>query len=149
VTCPDWEGGPGASLRCGLAALPEDAEAAVVVLADGPELDPSVMSRGLLVVESRVAFEPYPAGAHELQGLDPESADAQRCWRWIRGQVSFTRGGLTGAMRHVMNATRISAALKVLVGRNLIDTEHGATSPGTRERTFRVNPRTEVADGVA
>jgi len=82
-------------------------------------------------------------------GLDPESADAQRCWRWIRGQVSFTRGGLTGAMRHVMNATRISAALKVLVGRNLIDTEHGATSPGTRERTFRVNPRTEVADGVA
>jgi ornithine cyclodeaminase/alanine dehydrogenase-like protein (mu-crystallin family) len=26
------------------------------------------------VVESRVAFQPYPAGAHELQGLDPESA---------------------------------------------------------------------------
>src|SRR5262245_64752768 len=41
---------------------------------DGPEVDPDVMSRGLLVVESRVAFEPYPAGAHELQGLDPESA---------------------------------------------------------------------------
>jgi ornithine cyclodeaminase/alanine dehydrogenase-like protein (mu-crystallin family) len=41
---------------------------------EGPELDPAVMSRGLLVVESRVAFEPYPAGAHELQGLDPESA---------------------------------------------------------------------------
>ena len=30
----------GASLRCGLAALPQDAEAAVVVLADGPDLDP-------------------------------------------------------------------------------------------------------------
>jgi ornithine cyclodeaminase/alanine dehydrogenase-like protein (mu-crystallin family) len=41
---------------------------------EGPELDPAVMNRGLLVVESRVAFEPYPAGAHELQGLDPESA---------------------------------------------------------------------------
>ena len=41
---------------------------------DGPELDPAVMSRGLLVVESRVAFEPYPAGAHELQGLDPSDA---------------------------------------------------------------------------
>jgi ornithine cyclodeaminase/alanine dehydrogenase-like protein (mu-crystallin family) len=25
-------------------------------------------------VESRVAFEPYPAGAHELRGLDPNSA---------------------------------------------------------------------------
>ena len=41
---------------------------------DGPELDPEVMSRGLLAVESRVAFEPYPAGAHELQGLDPSAA---------------------------------------------------------------------------
>ena len=41
---------------------------------DGPELDPGVMSRGLLAVESRVAFEPYPAGAHELQGLDPSAA---------------------------------------------------------------------------
>ena len=41
---------------------------------DGPELDPSVMGRGLLAVESRVAFAPYPAGAHELQGLDPDGA---------------------------------------------------------------------------
>jgi ornithine cyclodeaminase len=32
------------------------------------------MRRGLLAVESRVAFEPYPAGAHELQGLDPHEA---------------------------------------------------------------------------
>jgi nicotine blue oxidoreductase len=45
VTCPDWGRGPGASLRCGLAALPEDAEAAVVVLADGPELDPRSIDR--------------------------------------------------------------------------------------------------------
>ena len=49
VFCPDWERGPGASLRCGLAALPEDVEAAVVVLADGPELDPRAIDR---VVES-------------------------------------------------------------------------------------------------
>jgi len=45
VFCPEWERGPGASLRCGLAALPEDAEAAVVVLADGPELDPRAIDR--------------------------------------------------------------------------------------------------------
>jgi CTP:molybdopterin cytidylyltransferase MocA len=44
VECPDWERGPGASLRCGLAAL-GDAEAAVVVLADGPELDPRAVDR--------------------------------------------------------------------------------------------------------
>jgi alanine dehydrogenase len=40
----------------------------------GPELDRETVTAGLLVVESRVAFEPYPAGSHELQGLDPESA---------------------------------------------------------------------------
>src|ERR1700745_410079 len=45
VRCPDWERGPGASLRCGLAALPPDAEAAVVVLADGPDLDPRTIDR--------------------------------------------------------------------------------------------------------
>jgi len=45
VLCPDWERGPGASLRCGLAALPAEAEAAVVVLADGPELDPRAVDR--------------------------------------------------------------------------------------------------------
>ena len=49
VHCPDWERGPGASLRCGLAALPAEAEAAVVVLADGPELDPRAIDR---VIES-------------------------------------------------------------------------------------------------
>jgi nicotine blue oxidoreductase len=45
VHCPEWERGPGASLRCGLGALPDDAEAAVVVLADGPELDPRAVDR--------------------------------------------------------------------------------------------------------
>jgi len=45
VPCPDWERGPGASLRCGLAALSSDVEAAVVVLADGPELDPAAVER--------------------------------------------------------------------------------------------------------
>jgi CTP:molybdopterin cytidylyltransferase MocA len=47
VHCPEWERGPGASLRCGLAALPAAAEAAVVVLADGPELDPRAVERVL------------------------------------------------------------------------------------------------------
>ena len=41
---------------------------------EGPELDRATVLAGLLVVESRVAFEPYPAGAHELQGLDPQAA---------------------------------------------------------------------------
>lgn len=45
VRCAEWERGPGASLRCGLAALPAGAEAAVVVLADGPDLDPRAVDR--------------------------------------------------------------------------------------------------------
>ena len=45
VQCPDWERGPGASLRCGLAALSPAAEAAVVVLADGPMLAPEAIDR--------------------------------------------------------------------------------------------------------
>jgi nicotine blue oxidoreductase len=47
VACPDWALGPGASLRCGLAALGEDVEAALVVLADGPYLDPRAIERVL------------------------------------------------------------------------------------------------------
>ena len=45
VPCPDWQRGPGASLRCGLAALPQDTEAALVVLADGPDLDSRAVDR--------------------------------------------------------------------------------------------------------
>ena len=45
VECPEWERGPGASLRCGLAALGEDVEAAVIVLADGPDLSPEAIDR--------------------------------------------------------------------------------------------------------
>jgi len=47
VVCPDWERGPGASLRCALREL--DADAAVIVLADGPGLDSCAVDR---VVES-------------------------------------------------------------------------------------------------
>jgi CTP:molybdopterin cytidylyltransferase MocA len=45
VRCAEWERGPGASLRCGLAALGSDVEAAVVVLGDGPRLDPRAIDR--------------------------------------------------------------------------------------------------------
>ena len=47
VACPDWARGPGASLRCGLAKLGPEVEAAVVVLADGPDLAPAAVERVL------------------------------------------------------------------------------------------------------
>jgi nicotine blue oxidoreductase len=45
VHADDWELGPGASLRAGLAALSGDATHALVVLADGPQLDPRAVER--------------------------------------------------------------------------------------------------------
>ena len=49
VRCAEWERGPGASLRCGLEALPDETAAAVVVLADGPDLAPEAIDRLLEV----------------------------------------------------------------------------------------------------
>jgi nicotine blue oxidoreductase len=45
VPCATWQRGPGASLRCGLAELDPAAEAAIVVLADGPDLAPEAVAR--------------------------------------------------------------------------------------------------------
>lgn len=47
ITAPEWERGPGASLRAGLASLSDRIEAAVVVLADGPVLAPGAVDRVL------------------------------------------------------------------------------------------------------
>jgi nicotine blue oxidoreductase len=45
VHCPEWALGAGASLRCGLRALPPETLAAVIVLADGPDLSPVAVDR--------------------------------------------------------------------------------------------------------
>lgn len=55
VRCPEWEQGPGASLRCGLRALGPGVEAAVVVLADGPNLAPAAIGRVLRAWRERGA----------------------------------------------------------------------------------------------
>ncbi|HXV56670.1 MAG TPA: nucleotidyltransferase family protein [Gaiellaceae bacterium] len=82
VACPDWERGPGASLRCGLAALPPGTEAAVVVLADGPDLQPGAVERvaaawrdgaGPLVAASYAGERGHPlVVARELWGEIPD-----------------------------------------------------------------------------
>ncbi len=58
VHCDDWETGPGASLRCGLAALGDDVTRAVIVLADGPGLDPRAVDR-LAAHDAPVAAATY------------------------------------------------------------------------------------------
>jgi nicotine blue oxidoreductase len=53
VTCAGWVNGPGASLRCGLAALGDDVAAAVVVLADGPDLAAAAVDRVMAAWRTR------------------------------------------------------------------------------------------------
>ena len=60
--CADWERGPGASLRCGLRALGPETEAAVVVLADGPDLSPAAIDR--LVERWRETGSTYLAASY-------------------------------------------------------------------------------------
>jgi ornithine cyclodeaminase/alanine dehydrogenase-like protein (mu-crystallin family) len=50
------------------------AGAHVTSVGSGAELDPETIRRSRLFVESRVAFQPPPAGAAELAGLDPSRA---------------------------------------------------------------------------
>ena len=52
VECAEWERGPGASLRCGLVKLGAEVEAAVIVLAYGPDLAPAAVERVLEVWRS-------------------------------------------------------------------------------------------------
>lgn len=63
VMCPEWDHGPGASLRCGLAALDPSTEAAVVVLADGPSLSADAVSR--VVAAWRAGAGPLVAASYE------------------------------------------------------------------------------------
>ena len=45
VVCDRWDAGQAASLHTGLAALPDEADWALVVLGDGPHLDPLAVDR--------------------------------------------------------------------------------------------------------
>ena len=76
VRCVDWARGPGASLRCGLRALPDDAEAAVVVLADGPWLAPASVERVL-------------AAWRETGGIAAASYDGERGHPVVLGRPAW------------------------------------------------------------
>ena len=80
VDCPDWERGPGASLRCGLDALPAEAEAAVVVLADGPSLEPAAIDR--VVARWRDERAPVVAATYHGTRLHPVLLD-RTAWKQV------------------------------------------------------------------
>lgn len=80
VRAADWERGPGASLRRGLESLEDDVSHALVVLADGPSLDPRAVvrlldarSRGPLVAASYDGTRSHPVVlARSLWGSVPD-----------------------------------------------------------------------------
>lgn len=79
VRCASWERGPGASLRCGLAALGDDVNAAIVVLADGPRLSPEAVARVIASWRAEggevVAASYGGARGHPLLAARPAWAD--------------------------------------------------------------------------
>lgn len=58
VRNPEWRSGMGSSLRVGLAALPENAEAVVVALVDQPFVSPAAVA-ALIASGARVAVATY------------------------------------------------------------------------------------------
>jgi molybdenum cofactor cytidylyltransferase len=63
VICEAWRDGPAASLHAGLAVMPDDADRALVVLGDGPALDPAAVRRmARAPVASRALAADYGAG---------------------------------------------------------------------------------------
>ena len=83
VTCAGWKRGPGASLASGLEELGDDVEAAIVVLADGPDLAPGAVER---VIASWRA-----EGARSSRPRTAESAVTRCSSRGRRGTRSRTR----------------------------------------------------------
>jgi CTP:molybdopterin cytidylyltransferase MocA len=69
VQCHEWERGPGASLRCGLEALDQQVDAAVVVLGDGPNLSPEAVDR--VIAAWRAGAGPVVAATYGGTRLHP------------------------------------------------------------------------------
>lgn len=76
VDCPDWRAGMGASLRAGLAAVPDDCDGALVLLCDQPALDAS----HLQALVSAWRADPDHAAASAYAGVLGVPALLPRAW---------------------------------------------------------------------
>lgn len=76
IDCPDWTDGMGASLRAGLAAVPDDCAGALVLLCDQPALDAAHLQS--LVQAWRT--QPMRAAASAYQGVLGVPALLPRVW---------------------------------------------------------------------
>jgi len=68
VENPEWASGMGSSLRLGLAAMPADADAAIVALVDQPDITPAVIAR---LVATFAAGAPVAVAAYRGKRGNP------------------------------------------------------------------------------
>jgi molybdenum cofactor cytidylyltransferase len=93
VVCEDWSAGQAASLRCGLKALPVQADRVIVTLGDEPLLTPAVVARfvdaspGTRAVYDGRPGHPVLLGRHHMSALLSLTGD--------RGARDLLRGGPT------------------------------------------------------
>jgi CTP:molybdopterin cytidylyltransferase MocA len=99
VVCPDWASGQAASLRRGLAALPEVVSKVIVTLGDAPLVTPAVIARFVWEPpRTRATYggrpgHPVVLGREEITGLMSLSGD--------RGARDLLRGGPVMEVGHL------------------------------------------------
>lgn len=101
-----------------LGTLPVNAIKAVMVAA----VIEAIAKRGARDTAAKILqhlLVEHAIAAFAEMGIDSATDDARRCWRWVDGRETFTKGDLTYAMRHTqMKAREIDDALRVLSARN-------------------------------
>ncbi|HMQ30137.1 MAG TPA: nucleotidyltransferase family protein [Chloroflexaceae bacterium] len=100
VECADYSAGQAASLRCGLAALPGSARAAVVLLVDQPLVGPELLDR---LID---AFE-----------ADPAALAVVPRYQGRRGNPALLAAGLFDELRELAGDTGARALLERHAGR--------------------------------
>lgn len=94
VDCPDWAAGLGASLRAGLAAVPDDCDGALVLLCDQPALDAAhlqALVAAWRAAPDRAAASAY-AGVLGVPALLPRAWFGALCFDGDRGARDLLRG---------------------------------------------------------
>ncbi|WP_324806234.1 nucleotidyltransferase family protein [Sphingomonas sp. LY29] len=73
VRCHDWEEGMAASLRCGIQSLPDGAEAALIFLADMPDVSPAL---GRTLLEKVLSGAPAALATYDRAPAHPAAVGA-------------------------------------------------------------------------
>jgi molybdenum cofactor cytidylyltransferase len=89
VVCEDWESGMAASLRCGVEALGDEVDWAIVTLGDQPRITPQVIS---WVCDEALGAGDWVAAVRTT--YDGEPGHPVALSRWLLDEVRSLRGDL-------------------------------------------------------